>query len=208
MADNPVKRLRDIYPWPAARPKVQLPRVKGWIHREPFHRTMKAVLNKDAKLVVELGVWVGQSTLEILSKYPQITTVCVDHWEGSIEHKSGRKPEWTRELDRLYDKFLYMCWDYRDRIVPMKMDTVEGLRKIHKFGVKPDCIIVDADHTYDGVKRDLTTCHELFPRVPIVGDDWLFQSIQKAAYEIRDLTGRRLETVPGDGVDKYWILWT
>jgi hypothetical protein len=139
----------------------------------------------DTRVIIELGSWLGRSTMHLLEAAPNATILCVDHWLGSAEHQT--RPEWKEKLPRLYETFLRHHWPSRDRIVPMRMDTVEGMHEIAKAGVKPDLVYVDASHDADSVCRDLSSARLLFPSAQLCGDDWTFETVRAGVQRaIRD----------------------
>lgn len=70
----------------------------------------------------------------------------------------------------LYDQFIANCWSYRDRIIPMRMSTKEGLPLLLSSSIHPDFAYVDAGHDYDSVRYDITTCLKF--GCPLIGDDF------------------------------------
>jgi hypothetical protein len=76
--------------------------------------------------------------------------------------------------------FLANMWDYRTRLFPLRMTSLEGLAAIERLGAQPDLIYVDADHSADAVTHDLAACTRLFPGALLVGDDWQWPSVQEA----------------------------
>jgi Methyltransferase domain len=108
--------------------------------------------------------------------------IAVDHWEGSPEHLAD--PELAPVLPQLYDAFLRGCWDYRDRIIPLRAKSVEGLQRVAQVRLVPDLIYIDADHQFESVCADLTAALDLFPSATVVGDDWNWESVRKAVEKV------------------------
>jgi hypothetical protein len=90
-------------------------------------------------------------------------------------------------LPTLYEAFLSLCWDDRDRIIPLRMSTIDGLRAVAEAGVEPDVIYVDAEHSYKAVTQELELASRLFPRARLVGDDYDRVGVRDAV----DLFARR-----------------
>jgi hypothetical protein len=84
-------------------------------------------------------------------------------------------------------------------MIPLRADTVEGMRWIADAGLRPDLIFIDADHQYDSVVADLTTALDLFPGTPIVGDDWDWASVRSA---VEAVTGQR--NLPVEATGSAW----
>jgi hypothetical protein len=118
--------------------------------------------------------------------------IAVDHWVGSVEHAND--PELASFLPRLYETFLSECWDYRDRVIPLRANSVDGLRRVHAAGLSPDVVYVDADHRYESVVADLTAALDLFPRATIVGDDWDWDSVRTAVEAVARQRGIEVQS--------------
>lgn len=166
---NGLEELRRRYPWPDVCPEVPEDG-EGW-----FCGENRAVLERriqKADVVLELGAWKGMSTRWIADHFGG-TVITIDHWLGSSEHQ--QRPE----LPRLYETFVRNCWDqHRARIVPVRADTVAGMREVHSLGIVPAVIYVDASHESDLVARDLRTIFELWPAAHVVGDDWTWATVK------------------------------
>lgn len=158
--------MTEIMPWPSHRPQVN-PSKHGWLHPTVRARLLTH-LGPATDTVVEVGSWLGLSTRFICDRAPEATVCTIDTWEGSEEHKN--KPEWAAMLPTLYETFLSSCWDYRERIIPIRGDSVSGMELVSDLS--PDLVYLDGDHSYEGVKRDIETVYRLWPDVVIVGDDY------------------------------------
>jgi hypothetical protein len=144
-----------------------------------------------ARVIVELGAWLGLSTRFLAATAPRATIVSIDHWHGSPEHHQD--PALQHLLPTLYESFLVNCWDRRERIIPLRMGTIEGLREIARFKLKPDLIYIDADHSFEAVQDDLATASRLFPTAALVGDDWDWEGVRRAVEKFAERTGRTLD---------------
>lgn len=125
---------------------------------------------KDKKIVVELGAWLGKSTRMWL-KNSQAKVICIDTWNGSIEHTKKRE-DIVNKLPSLKDTFLSNQEEWKDRVFPVQMNTVKGMAELVKYGIEPDFIYIDASHQYEDVYTDLCLAYNYFPKAFICGDDW------------------------------------
>lgn len=120
------------------------------------------------KTLVELGSWLGQSTLFLAALLPESGKIyAVDHWEGSIEHQKGSP--WYGQLPTLYKQFLSNVIHAKQvhKIIPMKMTSLEAAEILD---VKPDLVYIDASHEEEDVYQDLK---HWYPLAKIVcGDDY------------------------------------
>jgi hypothetical protein len=130
---------------------------------------LKNIISDNTSKIIELGAWLGNSTLWFCQN-SKATIYSIDHWKGSKEHQ-GRK-DVKDKLPTLYETFIVNCWDYKERIVPIKMNTIDGLRWCKSNNINPDMIFVDASHEFEDVILDLEECMTLFPNAMVTGDDW------------------------------------
>lgn len=176
--------------WPAKKPDVPAPPHRQWLF-PGTQQILSQTVDRDARLVVELGSWLGRSTRYLTTLAPHATIIAVDHWKGSPEHYDD--PELVEFLPNLYDAFISECWDYRDRIIPVRADSTDGLRQIADAGLKPDIVYIDADHQFDSVRADLSTALDMFPNAKIVGDDWNWDSVRRAVEAVAQERNLRIE---------------
>ncbi len=106
-----------------------------------------------------------------------------------------RDPGLQELLPQLYETFLVNCWDEQNRIIPARAGSLEGLERVANFGLVPDLIYVDADHSFEGVTADLQAIQRLFPQATIVGDDWNWEGVRRAATAFSAAAGRRLDAL-------------
>jgi predicted O-methyltransferase YrrM len=174
-----VRRLAETHPWPQQRPEDAAPgQEQGWLGAGT-EVMLARVLSPATKLVVELGAWVGLSTRFIADHAPNTTIISVDHWVGSPEHQAQER--FQKLLPRLFETFQARCWDYRDRVVPLRMNTLDGLRTVAESGLQPDFVYVDAEHSYQAVMAELNLARQLFPRAVLGGDDYDWKGVREAA---------------------------
>jgi hypothetical protein len=189
--------LQRAFPWPDRRPDIKPPsQNQGWLG-EGTDQLLASVLSNDTRLVVELGAWLGMSTRFIADHAPNATILSVDHWHGNPEHQA--RDEYRSMLPTLYDTFLALNWRYRDQIVPLRMSTLDGLRTVAEYGLKPDLIYVDAEHSDQAVSAELDLARRLFPKAELVGDDYDWQGVQNAVDRFARDEGLRVERIGARG---------
>lgn len=138
-----------------------------YINAIPMEKLLK---ERNVKIVIELGSWLGKSTRHIASVIPEDGIVfAVDHWLGSSEHRD------SVELPKLYEQFLsnVIHADLTEKIVPIRLTTLEAIKEFHNNKIVPDLVYVDASHDEESVYADLIA---YFPLVQghgvLCGDDW------------------------------------
>ena len=179
------RRLSRDYPWPAEKPTVEQHPISGWLNKGTAKLLQENMPPK--ALVLELGTWRGLSARRMLSRMGAGGIICVDHWEGSLEHTSGCYADRVKDLlPQLYETFLCDSWRWRSQIIPLRMDTLEGLHTVCEYGLDPGLIYVDAGHEFRLVFNDITVATMLFPKAIIVGDDWYINGVRRAGKLLRD----------------------
>ena len=109
------------------------------------------------KDVLELGSMAGMSSYAIASVCNNVT--CVDIWNDTFEHVSQRQKDvydslWTHGI-KMVDMFRENCKPFLDS-GKMRMERGKTEDVFDKFEKNSfDIVMIDADHEYDGVKRDI-----------------------------------------------------
>jgi hypothetical protein len=176
------QRLALKYPWPTEKPNVP-GNLQGWCD-EPNQKMLSSLIDDTTKIIVEIGSWLGDSARFMLESTPDAKIICIDHWFGSKEHRESGHESIREKFPTLYETFLVNLWEDRFRVVPLRTDSVHGLREIHRLGLKPDLIYIDASHDYQNVFEDVKTALDLFPDSTICGDDWHYEDVRRAVGEL------------------------
>jgi predicted O-methyltransferase YrrM len=200
---------RDI--WQGFRPAAVSTEVQGW---NGNHTSLKRLTSSEgAKIVVDVGVWKGQSTITMAhamrSRNIDGCVIAIDTFLGSAEHWSGPLSLFEREHGRpdLYKTFLSNVWEagLTDYVIPMPQTSVTSAVILARLGVTASVIHVDAAHEYDEVMRDAVEYWKLLkPGGYLIGDDYSDDSwpgVLKAAGEFSAKVGRALVIEPPK-----WIL--
>jgi len=166
MTRDPIRLLKSLFPWPAEKPNVS-ERHERWFNRRK-QILLRKVVPRDAKLVVELGSWLGDSTRWFCEWCPDATVVAVDTWLGSAEHLLKKRSL----LPVLHDTFLANCWQYRDRLIPFRNTSLAALNFLHELRLYPNVIYFDSDHSKHGLFAELVTATDHWLDSVFVGDDY------------------------------------
>ena len=166
-----LRRLRRRFPWPSERPTVSV-NPHGWLEEGTAALLAEAC---PGKLVLELGAWLGKSTRHIIDSGAS-AVISVDHWDPDklMPWAQAKHPKLVPVIPVVYETFLANCWDrkYRNRLIPMRMDTRDALRALSQLNVEPHVIFLDSSHEYEHTCEELGLIDELFPSAVVVGDDW------------------------------------
>lgn len=110
---------------------------EGWYNNHgPISELVK---RKNMRIVIEVGSWMGQSTLAIAKLLPENGLVCaVDTWEGS-PNETHHAP---KILATLYDQFLsnIIHEQLTHKIIPVRMDSLQAAKILT---VQPDMIYME-----------------------------------------------------------------
>jgi hypothetical protein len=190
--------LRELFPWPGNKPEGS-PEIHGWL--EDLTKIALEPALQGAKVVLELGSYHGISTRWFCDTVMNVEVIAVDHWLGSSH--MWNEPGIAEDLPFLYETFIAASWEYRERIYPVRAHTLAGMRLVHRQGIAPDVIYIDASHETEDVILDLETARNLFPGARIVGDDWDWPSVQAAVTDVATRLG--IEFRHNDRA--WWIPW-
>lgn len=165
------------------------PRAEGWF--DGRNRDFLSCYVGPGDVVVEIGAWMGLSTLWLADRVgPTGHVWTIDHFQGSREHKI--EPRYAEQLPTLWDTFVANCWNARDRITPVRADSRAGLLHLHERSLVPTVVYVDGAHDYDTVVRDLLLSAFIWPQARIVGDDFEMADVMRAAFDTSKILRRRL----------------
>lgn len=155
--------------------------LQGWNSNHPFFGV--AIRLTKPKLVIELGVWKGMSTIEMarLMKAEGLAgeVLAIDTWLGSSGHLSqaGRRDELrpVHGYPTVYQTFLanVASSGHADIVTPLAMDGTSAAVALRRLGVKADVIHIDASHEYAAVLADLRNYWPLLADTGIlIADDY------------------------------------
>jgi hypothetical protein len=168
-------------------PQVHLDALKKVVKSE-WDRTIGANGSDQHTLdVCEIGTWHGDSA-KAMAATGLCTVMCVDHWRGSdvlIETAKAEPP--------LY-KFLENC---KDEIAAHKINyrtgtSVEMAQQFTLDGRMFDIVFIDADHSYESVRDDITAWLPLVRDGGIlIGHDWGSEQFPGVAQAVTEIFGSK-----------------
>jgi len=144
--------------------------IKGWMSTEELQWLAKTADGLD--LVVEFGTWCGRSTAALTTAK---RVVCCDSWCGQ---KGVRLEPGLFEDGLPFSEFFDTFTNSIDAgfVVPRVMDLSQPLyvdALVAEFGGKADMVFIDADHSREGVLRDIDTAKRLLKKGGILcGHDY------------------------------------
>jgi Methyltransferase domain len=121
----------------------------------------EAIAELRPKIIVEVGVWKGMSTLHMAQTVKALELDCaiiaVDTWLGSAEHWLGASLPRKGGYPTAYFTFManVLAHKQQDVVVPMPLDSVNAASVMQYLKVASDIIHLDAGHDYCSTRCDL-----------------------------------------------------
>lgn len=96
-------------------------------------------------VIVELGSYMGESSLIFSQEFPNATIYCVDAWEGGFDDRDSASHADYNDVESQFDLRLKM------------MSNVKKIKSYSTdFEIECDMVYIDACHKYECVKNDIT----------------------------------------------------
>jgi hypothetical protein len=126
-----------------------------------WHEVERRVPRDYPIMGVEVGVWQGKMSAELLRRLPRLLLVMVDRWlvppEGDSYLGSGAKISgYGQEAhDEAYRRALAATRFASDRRRIMRMESGAAAGSLFSEEKRFAFVFIDGDHSYAGVKRDI-----------------------------------------------------
>ena len=159
--------------------------IKGYMkdsNTKLFNKVLETV--DDNFTWVELGSWTGKSAaycvVELLNTNKKFEFYAVDTWQGAEEHQELD----IVKNDQLYDTYLQNISPVQQYVTNLREYSFDAANKFDDNSV--DFCYVDADHSYEGVTRDLEAW---WPKIKsgciFGGDDYTkgWPGVQRAVHD-------------------------
>lgn len=153
--------------------------------------------NRDIRVIVEVGSWLGCSTRHLASSLPEGGVLyAVDTWAGSPgEEVHMQDPK----LPFLYQQFLsnVIHANLTNKIIPIRMKSLEAAKALK---VQADLIYLDGAHDTKSVREDIANWYPHLKKGGVIcGDDWLWESVRKAVIKSAKLLNKKVNSI-----DNFW----
>jgi hypothetical protein len=150
--------------------------IEGWMRFEELQWLYNTAKSMDR--VAELGSWKGRSTHALASGCKLGHVTAIDHFKGSVGEEVVHREAQT---DAVYEQFLENTKDFTNLTVVRK-DTTSAAEDYPDGWF--DLVFIDAEHTYEGVKRDIERWTPK-ARIMLAGHDYCSEwpGVQQAVNE-------------------------
>lgn len=137
----------------------------------------------NAETVVEVGCYVGMTTLSIAQAVPQAQIHCIDHFRGNEDDRLGEIAE-KYGPDHIFKTFCRNMGDRLFRSVHPHAGTSSFMASLWPWPV--DLVFIDAAHDYESVVQDIELWSKHVRKGGILcGHDFgVFAGVDRAVREI------------------------
>lgn len=140
---------------------------------------------------VEIGVYQGELSENILRLHPRLRLFMVDPWslnaydgKGDESATAPYREKYTKEAESNYSKTVERTKEFESRIMIMRCTSLQAVLKFTDGMF--DFVFLDGDHSYDAMCDDIASWHRLVkPGGWISGHDYcIFEGVTKAVDEL------------------------
>lgn len=141
-----------------------------------LNRLINKHLTNNVKIIFDIGCNVGTATKRCLKISSDVIVIAVDTWI-------------TSKKENIYDNFINNVIDYKDRVIPIKMDINKALLYLQKYDIIPDLILLNVITLDKSVNKELLNICKLYPSSKVIGNDIL--SNKNIGLEIKEFLGKK-----------------
>lgn len=165
---------------------VTEPFMHGWYSDKTREALEGAIQHYKPKVVVELGVWYGKSTVGIFQSSPHK----IDYYGFDYFTPTATNPDYVTQtpIDKLFMKHFRLesavanvaPYSKKHNIHYLFHDVLKSHEVMKKLNVVPDLLFIDAIKKTDELQQTIDHYLRLNPDIVIVGDDYVFDSVKRA----------------------------
>lgn len=139
-----------------------------------FCNEVKKILG-ETPTIVELGSFMGESSLVFAEEFPNGKIICIDPWQGGYDEKDGASLANFTDVEEQFD---------------LRMKLVNNIQKIKGYStdykIECDMVYIDACHKYECVIADIKHWLPLTKKI-ISGHDYIHPLWAKRFPHIADV---------------------
>jgi len=124
-----------------------------------FCRDVKEIIG-ETPIIVELGSYMGESSLIFSQEFPKGKIICIDSWEGGFDTSDSCSQSDYNDVEQQFDLRLNMC---------NNIEKIKGYST--DFSFECDMVYIDACHKYECVINDINHWKPLTKKI-ISGHDY------------------------------------
>ena len=123
------------------------------------------IRERQLSVLLEIGSFLGGSTLRWLRASPDLVVVAVDPWQDGWRATTSPVAGYPDQRDGLnasnglFEMFLRNVLPFAERVVPVRAASPMVLDELARLGLRPDLVFIDAAK----LTGDLVTASELWP---------------------------------------------
>lgn len=162
------------------------PFMHGWYSEKTREALEGAVQYYKPKVVVELGVWYGKSTIGIF----QSSHHKLDYYGFDYFSPTATQPDYVTNtpMDKLFIKHFRLesavanvaPYSKKHNIHFILHDVLKADTVIKAMNIVPDLVFIDAIKDTSDLRKTIDAYLKLNPNVVIVGDDYVFNTVKVA----------------------------
>jgi predicted O-methyltransferase YrrM len=147
--------------------------IGGWMTQQEMIYLLNAA--KKMESIVEIGSWKGKSTHALLTGCKRGIVHAIDHFKGSPSDGYAHQEAFD-DPESVYMQFLGNVGHFPNLKVH-KSSSEDAAKEFEDMSI--DMVFIDAEHTYDAVKKDIELW---FPKCKklICGHDYNFPTVKEA----------------------------
>lgn len=160
------------------------------------------------KVGAELGVKEGRTTSHLLSKEPALRLTAVDLWDLCPPNAAESYSDW--KWKEIKEQFLRATAPFAARLTVLQMSTADAAVLLAAQGAKFDFVFIDADHSTEGVCKDIRAYRPLIRKGGmLIGHDIDWPSVKEAVRTECRVWAHSIFTkvVPGRGEVRCDNIW-
>lgn len=155
-----MEQLKNKYKFPSKIRNINEGEIDRVILDIGLDRFINKYLTNNIKIIFDIGCNVGTASKKCLKISSDVIVIAVDTWI-------------TSKNVNIYDDFINNLIEYKDRVIPIKMDVNKALLYLKKYDIIPDLILLNVIKFDKSINKELVNICNFYPSSKIIGNDIL-----------------------------------